>query len=110
MKVLLDKCLPLDLRHLVSGHSIFTVAYMGWKGIKNGRLLALAGADGFDAMVTTDGGTEHQQNPATLPVTVVVLDAPSNDIDDLRPLVPELIALLPSIPPRTFFHIPVKHP
>lgn len=42
MKILLDECLPLRLRNHIPGHDVFTVEYMGWKGIGNGRLMALA--------------------------------------------------------------------
>jgi len=54
MKVLLDENLPHPLRHELPGHECFTVAYMGWGGIENGELLALAAALGFDALLTKD--------------------------------------------------------
>ena len=84
MKVLLDENLPHDLRHELIGHDVFTVRYMRWNGMKNGALLATAAAAGFDAMITMDTGVDYQQNPAMLPLSVVILEAPSNDIDDLR--------------------------
>ncbi len=30
------------------------VAFMRWKGLKNGALLARAAAEGFEALITTD--------------------------------------------------------
>ena len=54
MKLLLDENLPHRLRPLLVGHEAFTVAYMNWKGIENGRLLALAASNGFDAVVTKE--------------------------------------------------------
>ena len=42
MKVLLDECLDWRLRRDLPGHEVKTVQEMGWDGIKNGRLLALA--------------------------------------------------------------------
>ena len=80
MRVLLDECVPKRLGRLLSGHQVRTAPDMGWAGIRNGRLLALAAAD-FDVMITVDRNIEHQQNPATLPVAVLVLVAPSNAID-----------------------------
>ena len=106
MKVLLDECLPLDLRFRITGHDVFTVTYMGWAGIKNGRLLLLAAGGGFDALVTTDAGVEYQQNLATLPVAVVILDAASNELPELALLVPQLTARLGSLTPRTWIHVP----
>lgn len=105
MKVLLDENLPHDLRHELTGHDVFTVRYQGWNGMKNGALLATAAAAGFDVMITMDTGVNFQQNLATLPLSVVILQAPSNDIDDLRPLVPNLLATLPKMTPKSVTRI-----
>ena len=105
MKLLLDECLPVDLRHDIVGHAVFTVSFMRWKSVKNGRLLARAAAEAFEALITTDGSIEHQQNLASLPVAVVVLDATTNDLEDLRPFVPLLLETLKSLTPRAVTHI-----
>jgi hypothetical protein len=47
---------------------------MGWSGVTNGKLLALAASD-FDAFITVDKNLPFQQNLATLPIALVVLDA-----------------------------------
>jgi len=94
MKVLLDENLPHELRGELAGHDVFTVQYLGWSGVKNGLLLAQAAGAGFDVMVTMDSGVAYQQNLATLPLSVIVLSAVSNDIEDLRPLLPRLRELL----------------
>jgi hypothetical protein len=47
----------------------------------------------------------YQRNLATLPVAVVVLTAASNDMADLRPLVPGLLQAIGSIAPRTIITI-----
>ncbi len=101
MKILLDENLPHELRHLIVGHDVFTVKYMGWKGVKNGVLLAQAAASDFDVMITMDTGVPYQQNVSTLPLSVVVLRALSTDIDDLRPLVPQLYDTLNKLRPKT---------
>jgi hypothetical protein len=101
MRLLLGGNLPHDLRHELSGHDMFTVHYLGWSGIRNGELLAQAAAAGFDALLTMDSGVPYQQNVAALPLAVVVLQAPSNDLDDLRPLVPRLLDELRRLKPRT---------
>ena len=97
MKVLLDENLPHALRHELPGHDVFTVHYPRWDGTKNGLLLRNAAAAGFDAMITMDSGINYQQNLATLPLAIVVLEALSNDVDDLRPLLPKLNAQLPTL-------------
>jgi hypothetical protein len=105
MKVLLDENLPHALRRELPSHDVFTVQYMGWSGTKNGALLATAAAFGFDAMVTMDSGVPYQQNVTTIPLSVVVLVAPSNDIDDLLPLVPALRATLAGLPPKSIRYV-----
>ena len=105
MKILLDENLPHRLRPLLVGHDVFTVAFMKWKGIENGDLLALAAANGFDAVVTKDTGMPYEQNWETLPCSIVVLEAPTNALEDIRPLVPALLGLMQTLPPRTFVRV-----
>jgi hypothetical protein len=106
MKILLDECVVQEFRHLIVGHDVYTVGYMGWSGTKNGALLNRAAAERFDALVTTDQNIEYQQNLATLPIAVVTLIAPSNDIDDLRPLVPGLLKALSQLAARSLVRVP----
>jgi hypothetical protein len=102
--VLLDECVPARFGRLLPGHQVMTVPRMGWAGIRNGRLLALAAA-AFDVLVTVDGNMPQQQNPATLPVAVLIVHAPSNDIDDLSPLAPAVLAALLTLAPKAFTHV-----
>ena len=102
MKVLLDECVTHDLRPLVAGHDVYTVAYLGWSGTTNGRLIARAASGGFEALVTTDKNIRHQVSEPALPIPVVILDAATNDIEDVRPFVPGLLALLGTHPPPRF--------
>ncbi len=87
MRLLLDECVPKRLKHELPGHEVKTVQDMGWAGIKNGALLKLADGQ-FDALLTVDQGIEYQQNRSGLTISVVVMLATSNDVDDLRPLLP----------------------
>lgn len=100
MKLLLDEHAPHALRRSLTGHSVYTVAYMGWDGTKNGKLLALTAGAGFDAVITTDRGLEHQQNPVALPVAVVILCVKSNNIRNLSMLLPKLVDTLQNLPPK----------
>jgi hypothetical protein len=107
MKVLLDENLPHELRLLLMPmHEVFTVSFLGWSALENGDLLSQAASSGFDAMITKDQGIEHEQNPASLPLSVVVLRAKTNKIDDIRPLVPELLSALDSLKVRSFVKVP----
>ena len=93
MKLLLDENLPHRLRLLLVVHEVFTVAYMKWRGIENGDLLALAAQHGFDALVTKDSGIPYEQNVGKLPCAVVILEARSNSIRHIQPLVPKLLSV-----------------
>ena len=100
MRILLDEDLPRRLGALLIGHETSTVQRSGWSGIKNGRLLALA-ATKFYVFLTMDGGLEFQQNLKTLPVAVLIVEALSNRIEHLEPLMPEVLKELNHILPRT---------
>ena len=104
MRILLDEDLPRRLGALLLGHDSVTVQRAGWAGIKNGKLLALAGSK-FDVFLTMDGGLEFQQNLATLPVAVLVVEALSNRMEHLEPLVPDMLRELKLLPPQTLHRI-----
>jgi len=106
MKLLLDENLPHQLRLELPGHECVTVAYMGWSGIDNGKLLARAASENFEALLTKDANLQYEQNLVNLPLSVVVLHALSNDIDDIRPLLPELLNALLALPPNQITHVP----
>ena len=104
MRLLLDECVPARLRRALPSHDVSTVVIEGWSGVKNGALLALA-AQNFDVLVTVDKNLPYQQNPSTLPVAVVLLDAVSNELLHLLPLVPALERALRKLTPGGFIHI-----
>lgn len=106
MKLLLDENLPHDLRHLLVGHEVFTVAYMGWKSLENGALPAAAAASKFDAMLTRDLGLPFQQHLLSLPLVVVIIQSHTNKLDDIVPLVPAILARLTTLRPRTLLRVP----
>jgi predicted nuclease of predicted toxin-antitoxin system len=96
MRILLDECVPRKLRGELPGHDVKTVAEMGWAGTKNGVLLQRAAAE-FEVLLTVDQGLPYQQNLAGLPFAVVIIKAPSNDINDLRPKMPKVLQVLATI-------------
>ena len=98
MRLLLDECVPKRLRRELPGHEIWTVQEAGWAGVKNGALLRAADGQ-FDALLTVDQGVEHQQNLTGLSIGVVIMVAASNDVDDLRPLVPAVLEALDRLLP-----------
>jgi len=87
MRILLDEDLPRRLTSMLVGHNVSTVQRSGWTGIKNGKLLGLAAAE-FDVFLTMDRNLEFQQNLAALPIAVLVVEAVSNRMEHLVPMVP----------------------
>ena len=65
----------------------------------NGKLLALAAGE-FDVLLTADKGMEYQQNLATLPISILIVLAPSNRIHDLAAAVPAILSALAELPPN----------
>lgn len=100
MHILLDESVPGRLGPLLTGHTYNTVQRRGWSSVKNGELLALA-AQEFDVLVTADKGMEYQQNLANLPVSILIVLARSNRMEDFAPASPAILAALMELPPRT---------
>jgi hypothetical protein len=99
MRVLLDECVPKRLRTELTAHAVRTVAEMGWSGIRNGQLLQKAAAD-FDCFLTVDRNLQFQQRIDTLPLAVLVVQAPDNRLETLRPVMAEVREALVSIGPH----------
>jgi predicted nuclease of predicted toxin-antitoxin system len=73
MKLLFDQGTPLPLRHHLPHHTVETAYEKGWSSLKNGDLLTLAEAEGFDVLITTDQNLRHQQQLSGRGISVVVL-------------------------------------
>jgi len=62
MKILLDECVPVQVRNALVGHDVSTAQEMGWSGISNGELLQRAEQDGFELFIVADKNLHYQQN------------------------------------------------
>ena len=71
---------------------------MGWTAIKNGELLTLASED-FDVFITVDRNLAFQQNLTDLAIAVIVLEARTNRLADLKALIPKLLLSIQSARP-----------
>lgn len=100
MNLLLDECVPSVLKDDLIGHEVSTVEDAGFKGLKNGKLLAAAMGN-FDVLVTVDKSIPSQQNLATFGIALLLIRAKSNRYDDLKPLIPKVLAALDQIQPGT---------
>jgi predicted nuclease of predicted toxin-antitoxin system len=106
VKLLPDECIDGRLARDFSGHDVKTVPQMGWAGIKNGELLALAETD-FDVFITVDRNLSFQQNLPKFNIAVLVLHAPSNRLADLRLLIPKIFSILPTLTKDKAQHVDI---
>ncbi len=97
MKVLLDECLPRDLRKHLVGHDCQTVPQTGLAGRANGELLELAERSGWQVLLTMDLGMPYQQNLTGRTISLAIIRAQSNRLPDLLPHVPAILAALPNL-------------
>jgi hypothetical protein len=100
LKILLDENLDWRLGQYLPGHQVQSVPSIGWAGLKHGILLAQAEKQ-FGVLLTMDSNMRYQQNLANDRIPVIALEASSNRLADTRPLMPQVLALLPTIRPGT---------
>jgi hypothetical protein len=99
LRILLDECVPRGLKRSLRGYElVLTVPEAGFSGLKNGELLHRV-VGNFDLFITTDKSIQYQQNLPTHAMAFVLLRARSNDIADIEPLVPELLARFDEVAP-----------
>jgi predicted nuclease of predicted toxin-antitoxin system len=107
MKLLFDECVPRKVKFLFAdgGHECETVRDAGFSGKENGELLALAEGH-FDVLVTIDKNIRYQQNmDQDSDVSARLIRPASNDLDDIRPLVPNALVALQSLKPGQVFEV-----
>jgi hypothetical protein len=93
LRVLLDECVDVGFALHLTGHSVKTIAEMGWAGIKNGELLRRASLE-FNAFVTIDQNLRFQQNLSKSVLRIVVMKPQSSRLSDLLALRTELLEVL----------------
>lgn len=105
MRILLDECLPKDLRKYLVGHQCKTIPEAGFSGKGNGELLALAERTGWEVFLSIDQGIQYQQNLAGRTLSLIIIRAKSNRLADLLPLVPGILGALRGIKPGRLVRI-----
>jgi predicted nuclease of predicted toxin-antitoxin system len=104
MRILLDENLPRKLAGHLAGHHCRSVVESGWRGKKNGELLALADPV-FDVLLTLDNSLPYQQRLQSGRIAVLIVRAHSNRMEDLLPVIPECFTALESIQPRQLVRV-----
>ena len=62
MRILLDECVPIQVRAALPGHEVTSAQRMGWGGLRNGALLNAAEQAGFELFIVADKNLRYQQN------------------------------------------------
>jgi predicted nuclease of predicted toxin-antitoxin system len=96
MKVFVDECVNFKLLRHLTGHTFVHVRDTPFRGMKNGVLLRAVAPD-HEIFLTLDKDIPYQQNLKKFPMAFVIMRPVSNDITDLLPLVPDLLATLERI-------------
>lgn len=105
-RILLDECIPRKFKEHFAGHECVTVPEVGLAGKRNGELLSLAEADGFQVFVTLDRGIAYQQNLSGRKIAIVMIRAKSNRLADLVPHTARILEAIETIEPGQIVYIP----
>src|SRR5258708_1950760 len=99
MRILIAECLNCRLVPALTGHYAVSAQQMGWSGVKNGELLALAVENGFNVFLTGDRNLTSQQNLGKFSIAIVILETEGIQLHHTLPLMSKVLALLPSLKP-----------
>lgn len=100
MKVLLDENLDRRLRGNLGPNEVFTVRCMGWQGLKNGKLLEAAEANGIDVLLTGDQSLRYEQNLTGRQLAVIAVSSVEWQI--VKNHLPKIIAAVDKAVPGSF--------
>ncbi len=78
MKIIVDENADEMFPEFMPEHDALHVVALGWKGTKNGELLAKAEAAGFQLFITVDKNMPYQQSMKGRPFPLIVLDIHPN--------------------------------
>ena len=104
MNILLNECTPRVVKTRLTGQNIRTVQEMDWSGLKNGELLAAMNGQ-FDVFITTDKNLRFPQNLKGYNFAVTLL--PSNQVQVVVSLIPDIETVLTNIRAGDFTEIPL---
>ena len=100
-RVLLDESVPRHLTTPLEAAGFSVTPYpQSWKQTKNGELLRLAEAQGFDILITSDKNMYAQQNLRRRNLSIIVL--PTNLRRQVMERVADVIDTLNHIKPRQY--------
>ena len=99
MRLLLDECVPRPLLQDLRAHDARHVVDQGWSAKRNGELLRLMAASGFDGFLTVDRSLPFQQNLRASGIAVILVVSRTNRVKELRLLLPAILQALDKAKP-----------
>jgi predicted nuclease of predicted toxin-antitoxin system len=106
MKIILDESAPQKLRLLLEGdHTVVTTSYQGWSGLKNGELLNVAEATGFELLITADQEIKYQQNLKGRKLALLVLS--TNNWERIKAHIAEIRAAASAATPGSYVEVEI---
>ena len=108
MLVLFDNGTPRTLaRYLIDHHAVTEARARGWDELKNGELLNVAEAGGFDVLVTTDKNLTYQQNLTGRRLAIVVLGKGRWSL--IKPHIAGVVAAINASTPGSFTEVEIPY-
>jgi predicted nuclease of predicted toxin-antitoxin system len=103
VKILFDQGVPAPLRRTLTAHHVSTAHEQGWGKLKNGDLLRVAEARGFETISTTDQNLRYQQNLSARRMAIIVLM--TTDWRVIRPHASSVADAVGSLEPNAYLEV-----
>ena len=105
MRILFDNGTPRGVATASVGHVVEEARSHGWDTLRNGELLDVAEAAGFDLFLTTDRNIRYQQNLTDRKIAIVVLSKGRWRLIKTR--LPEIVAAVTAASPGSFTEVEI---
>jgi predicted nuclease of predicted toxin-antitoxin system len=107
VRVLLDACLPHQLKSHIKGHKIWTARERGWNMLSDKQLLSILAGE-IDILITADKNLANQNRIQGREFAVVILRAKTNQLKHLLQLLPQLEAALKRAVPGALIEVALQ--
>ena len=108
MKILFDQGVPKPLQAHLTNHDVRRAFQLGWADKKNGELLALAEAAGFELLVTSDQNLLHQQNLSQRKIAIFILGR--GNWPEIKPHAEQIAAAINAAKPPGVYFFKIEPP
>ena len=102
MKILIDECVPNQIRGFLGNHDSVTARYAGLGGYKNGLLLSAAEGT-YDLLITSDKNLRYQQNLTGRKLAILLLS--TNDREVIEQNGERILNAVNRMKPREFLEL-----